>query len=35
MFHRTDGSLFFSEDLPFTEDALKTFYSRADMARKP
>ena len=33
MFHRPDGSIFFSDDLPFTEDALKTFYTAADMAR--
>jgi hypothetical protein len=35
MFHRPDGSLFFSENLPFTEDALKTFYTTADLAKKP
>jgi hypothetical protein len=35
IFRRPDGSLFFSEDLPFTQDALKEFYVRADMAKKP
>jgi hypothetical protein len=35
MFHRPDGSIFFSDNLPFTEDALKTFYTSADLARKP
>jgi hypothetical protein len=35
IFHRSDGSVFFSESLPFTEDALKTFYTRADMSKSP
>lgn len=35
IFRRPDGSIFFSEDLPFTEDAIKQFYTRADMAKKP
>jgi hypothetical protein len=35
IFRRPDGSLFFSEDLPFTEDAIKRFYIRADMGKKP
>jgi hypothetical protein len=34
MFHRTDGSVFFSENLPFTEEAVKKFYTPADMTRK-
>ena len=35
IFRRPDGSIFFSEDLPFTEDAIRQFYTRADMAKKP
>jgi hypothetical protein len=35
MFRRPDGSIFFSDDLPFTEDAIRRFYARADMAQKP
>jgi hypothetical protein len=35
IFRRPDGSLFFSEDLPFTEDAIRHFYVHGDMATKP
>lgn len=34
IFRRPDGSIFFSEDLPFTEDAIRRFYTTADMAKK-
>jgi hypothetical protein len=32
MFHRPDGSIFFSDNIPFTDEALRKFYARADMA---
>ena len=35
IFRRPDGSIFFSDDLPFTEDALKQFYTRANMKKEP
>ena len=35
IFRRPDGSIFFSEDLPFTEEGIKKFYIRGDMTNKP
>lgn len=32
IFHRPDGSSFFSEDLPFTEDSVKRYYAKASVA---
>lgn len=33
IFRRPDGSIFFSDELPFTEGALKKFHARANMAK--
>jgi hypothetical protein len=30
IFHRPDGSSFISEDIPFTDEAIKKYYTRAD-----
>jgi hypothetical protein len=34
IFRRPDGSIFFSEDLPFTDEGIRKFYVRADMTQK-
>jgi hypothetical protein len=31
IFHRPDGSSFFSDEIPFTTESVKKYYARADM----